>query len=190
MKKRKFLTRHEINAILEKTRQGRHAERDYCMILMCFIHGFRVSELCNLMLSDLDLHSEIIHVRRLKGGLSTTHPLLPEEIIALNKWLNIRKQWRESDTSWVFLSQKSGAISRQQVYGLLKRYGRQALVNISPHPHMLRHACGYALADLGRDTRLIQDYLGHRNISHTVIYTASNVKRFSRIWETPSKSLD
>ncbi|RAX00328.1 MULTISPECIES: tyrosine-type DNA invertase [unclassified Photorhabdus] len=190
MKKRKFLTRYEINAILEKARQGYHAERDYCMLLMCFIHGFRVSELCNLTLSDLDLNSEIIHVRRLKGGLSTTHPLIPEEIKALNQWLNIRKSWRESDTEWVFLSQKSGAISRQQVYGLLKRYGKQALVNISPHPHMLRHSCGYALADLGRDTRLIQDYLGHRNISHTVIYTASNVKRFFKIWEAPAKGLD
>ncbi len=106
MKKRKFLTRHEINAILEKARQGRHAERDYCMILMCFIHGFRVSELCNLMLSDLDLNSGIIHVRRLKGGLSTTHPLVPEEIDALNQWFNIRRQWRESDTSWVFFITK------------------------------------------------------------------------------------
>ncbi|MDR0219349.1 MAG: tyrosine-type recombinase/integrase [Enterobacteriaceae bacterium] len=187
MKQRKFLTRCEIDAILAETKQGRHPERDYCMLLMCFIHGFRVSELCNLSLSDLDLNSAIIHVRRLKGGLSTTHPLIPEEIEALQKWLNVRRKWREAGSQWVFLSQKSGAVSRQQVYGLLKRYGKQAEVSVSPHPHMLRHACGYALADLGRDTRLIQDYLGHRNISHTVIYTASNVKRFSNIWETHSK---
>ncbi|WP_258794203.1 tyrosine-type recombinase/integrase, partial [Klebsiella pneumoniae] len=66
---------------------------------------------------------------------------------------------------------------------LLKQYGRAANISVAPHPHMLRHACGYSLADLGRDTRLIQDYLGHRNISHTVIYTASNSKRFQQIWD-------
>ncbi|WP_275284819.1 tyrosine-type recombinase/integrase, partial [Escherichia coli] len=50
-------------------------------------------------------------------------------------------------------------------------------------PHMLRHACGYELAERGADTRLIQDYLGHRNIRHTVRYTASNAARFAGLWE-------
>ena len=50
------------------------------------------------------------------------------------------------------------------------------------HPHMLRHACGFALADQGADTRLIRDYLGHRNIQHTVRYTATNPARFERLW--------
>ncbi|OTA14182.1 FotT [Xenorhabdus beddingii] len=52
---------------------------------------------------------------------------------------------------------------------------------------MLRHACGYALADNGVDTRLIQDYLGHRNIRHTVRYTASNAGRFETIWDGKGK---
>lgn len=183
MKQRKFLTRYEIDAILAEAKKGRYSERDYCMLLMCFIHGFRVSELCRLSLQDIDLNSKVIYVRRLKGGLSTTQPLVEKEYNALNEWLNIRRHWREADSPWIFLSQKSGAISRQQVYGLIKTYGRRAGVAIEAHPHMLRHSCGYALADLGRDTRLIQDYLGHRNISHTVIYTASNVKRFYHIWD-------
>ncbi|MCM4604482.1 tyrosine-type recombinase/integrase, partial [Escherichia coli] len=51
------------------------------------------------------------------------------------------------------------------------------------HPHMLRHACGFALADNGVDTRLLQDYLGHRNIQHTVRYTASNAARFKGVWK-------
>lgn len=143
MDKRKFLTRYEVDAILKEARKSRYAERNYCMILMCYLHGFRVSELCHLSLSDIDLDSRLIYVRRLKGG----------------------------------------AISRQQVHTLLKQYGRAANISVAPHPHMLRHACGYSLADLGRDTRLIQDYLGHRNISHTVIYTASNSKRFQQIWD-------
>ncbi|HDU8695926.1 TPA: tyrosine-type recombinase/integrase [Morganella morganii subsp. morganii] len=183
MDKRKFLTRYEVDAILKEARKSRYAERNYCMILMCYLHGFRVSELCHLSLSDIDLDSRLIYVRRLKGGLSTTQPLIDIEYNALVSWLNIRNTWRNRDLEWVFLSQKSGAISRQQVHTLLKQYGKAANISIAPHPHMLRHACGYSLADLGRDTRLIQDYLGHRNISHTVIYTASNSKRFQQIWD-------
>lgn len=83
---------------------------------------------------------------------------------------------------WLFLSQKGGPLCRQAVYSLLKRFGRLAGVDVIAHPHMLRHACGFALADLGADTRLIQDYLGHRNINHTVLYTASNSQRFNEIW--------
>ncbi|EAW1086283.1 DNA recombinase, partial [Salmonella enterica] len=71
---------------------------------------------------------------------------------------------------------------RQQFFYILREAGRLAELTIAPHPHMLRHACGYALADKGIDTRLIQDYLGHRNIQHTVRYTASNAGRFHGIW--------
>jgi type 1 fimbriae regulatory protein FimB len=53
---------------------------------------------------------------------------------------------------------------------------------VAVHPHKLRHACGFGLADLGADTRLIQDYLGHRNIQHTVCYTATNPARFEELW--------
>ncbi|ECZ4168724.1 tyrosine-type recombinase/integrase, partial [Salmonella enterica] len=59
-------------------------------------------------------------------------------------------------------------------------------ISVNIHPHMLRHACGYALANQGMDTRLIQDYLGHRNIRHTVLYTASNVERFRKVWQNQS----
>jgi type 1 fimbriae regulatory protein FimB len=65
---------------------------------------------------------------------------------------------------------------------MIRDYGRNAGLSVASHPHMLRHACGYALADQGADTRLIQDYLGHRNIQHTVQYTATNPARFERLW--------
>lgn len=84
------------------------------------------------------------------------------------------------------LSAVAMLISRQWIHRLCQNYGRKAGLAVDMHPHMLRHACGYALADQGLDTRLIQDYLGHRNIHHTVRYTASNAARFSRVWLTPS----
>ncbi|VTM89882.1 Tyrosine recombinase XerD [Raoultella ornithinolytica] len=74
-------------------------------------------------------------------------------------------------------------LSRQQAYRIIRSAGEEAGTATHTHPHMLRHACGYELAERGTDTRLIQDYLGHRNIRHTVRYTASNAARFAGLWE-------
>ncbi|MED6362620.1 tyrosine-type recombinase/integrase, partial [Escherichia coli O157] len=89
-----------------------------------------------------------------------------------------------SQDDYLFLSSHGKKISRQWIYKLCARYSQRAGLRIKVHPHMLRHACGYALANQGLDTRLIQDYLGHRNIHHTVLYTASNPSRFNRVWRS------
>lgn len=183
MKQRKFITRNEVDELLRATKHGRYPERDYCLLLMGFLHGFRVSELGRLIMSDINLVQNVVYVRRLKGGLSTIQPLHPSEVLAIKAWLEKRQSFAGSEEKWLFLSQKHQSLSRSQIFRLIEKYGKLANLSVNVHPHMLRHACGYALADLGRDTRLIQDYLGHRNISHTVIYTASNPKRFNGIWE-------
>ncbi|WP_297118206.1 tyrosine-type DNA invertase [uncultured Enterobacter sp.] len=183
MNQRKYLTRSEINKILCATVYGMHSIRDACLFRLCFFHGLRVSELCQMKLSDLDLNQRVIFIRRLKNGLSTIQPLTEDVMPSLQAWLQLRDTYRSANMPWLFLSQKQGALSRQQVYTLLRQYGERAGLKVIPHPHMLRHACGYALADLGVDTRLIQDYLGHRNIRHTVIYTASNAQRFYGVWQ-------
>lgn len=180
--KRKHLTLQEVGQILRAAERGIHSERDYCLIQMCFLHGLRVSELCGMRLSDIDLTGRAVFVRRLKNSLSTQHPLFDAELPALMRWLRVRRRWRDADSDWLFLSQKGGPLSRHQVRLLLRRYGEMGGISVSAHPHMLRHGCGYALADLSRDTRLIQDYLGHRNIQHTVIYTATNTQRFMNVW--------
>lgn len=181
---RKYLTQGEVELLLEAARNGRNPERDYCLIYMSFIHGFRVSEVRQLTLSDIDIRKGIIHIHRLKHGFSTTHPMLPDELNVLRAWLEVRRKRNGADSDWLFLSQKGGPLTRQRVYGLIQTLGEQAGISVGSHPHMLRHACGYALADRGVDTRLIQDYLGHRNIRHTVRYTASNSGRFEGVWST------
>lgn len=183
MASRKHLSETEIGRILRQTHKGRYPERDYCLIKICFTHGFRASELCGLRLDDIDLEGRYIMIRRLKGGLSTVHPIYEHEIECLKMWMKERSHWRGAEEDpWLFLSQKGGKLSRQRLYELLKMYGKKSGISIGAHPHMLRHACGFALANAGADTRLIQDYLGHRNIKHTVIYTASNPKRFTKLW--------
>ncbi|EBF6500580.1 pilus assembly protein, partial [Salmonella enterica subsp. enterica serovar Typhimurium] len=129
-------------------------------------------------------------VRRLKNGFSTVHPLLTEEVQCIRNWLKARETIKlpaaEEERDWLFISRSGRPLTRQRFYNLLAEAGRNAGLAVAVHPHMLRHGCGYALADNGIDTRLIQDYLGHRNIRHTVIYTASNSARFERLWK-PSK---
>jgi type 1 fimbriae regulatory protein FimB len=183
LEKRKYLTQNEIDRLLEASRSGNFPKRDECFIQMCFIHGFRVSELCTLKFSDINLTDKVVHVNRLKSGLKTTHPLLSSEIALLKAWLEERVSWRGCESPWIFLSQKGGPLSRQQVHKMLKKFGALASIAVSLNPHMLRHSCGYALANRGTDTRLIQDYLGHKNIQHTVLYTSSNHGRFAGVWQ-------
>ncbi len=182
MTNRKYLTVSEIEQLLHAARQGADPERNVCLIWMCFIHGCRVSEINSWRLSDIDLAHNRIFIRRLKNGLSTIHPLYDRERSTLDAWLNVRARHKYADKEWLFLSQKGNRLSRQRIYEILRDCSLRAHLNINAHPHMLRHACGFALADRGMDTRLIQDYLGHRNIQHTVLYTASNAQRFLRAW--------
>ncbi|HGO5389275.1 TPA: tyrosine-type recombinase/integrase, partial [Klebsiella oxytoca] len=112
----------------------------------------------------------------------TTHPIYKQEVKVLNEWLRVRKDYPGNHSGWLFLSRNGQPLSRQRIYQMMKNLSLVAQLEISAHPHMLRHACGFALANNGVDTRLIQDFLGHRNIQHTVIYTASNDARFREVW--------
>ena len=192
---RKHLTLLEVDRLLAATKDNpRTGLRDRCLILLMFRHGLRVTEACAMRMDQVDLESKILQVQRLKGGLSTTQPLRTEEIRLLKGWMAERerwlRQWRRKeggtaaalDRQALFLSARGTALSRKTFWALLRRYGDLAGLALPPHPHMLRHACGFALADQGADTRLIQDYLGHRNIQHTVRYTATNPVRFEKLW--------
>ena len=184
MNRRRFLTAKEVQAMMQAARQGPTGERDYCLILLAFRHGMRISELLDLHYRDLDLNEGRINVRRLKNGFSTIHPLRFDELEAIARWTQVRAGWKAAQkTNAIFISRRGTQLSRQQTYRIIRSAGEEAGTATHTHPHMLRHACGYELAERGTDTRLIQDYLGHRNIRHTVRYTASNAARFAGLWE-------
>ncbi len=104
-KKRNFLTHSEIESLLKAANTGPHAARNYCLTLLCFIHGFRASEICRLRISDIDLKAKCIYIHRLKKGFSTTHPLLNKEVQALKNWLSIRTSGNDSNLLIVFYVQ-------------------------------------------------------------------------------------
>src|SRR5881396_658160 len=129
--------------------------RDRCLLLLMFRHGLRVSEACGLRLSQVDVESCVLHVARLKQGLSTTHPLRGDEMRAIKAWLAVRARMKP-ETDAFFLSERCGPLSRKTVWFMIGRYGKRAGLPVDAHPHMLHHACGFALADQGADTRLLQ----------------------------------
>ena len=184
MQDRKHLTGLEIGKLMDATAGSRNAARDRCLLLLMFRHGLRVSEACRLKLSQVDVESRVLHVQRLKKGLSTTHPLRADEIRAIKAYMKTRRGVYHD--GFFFCSERGKAMSRITVWLAIRNYGKKAGLSVPAYPHMLRHACGFALADQGADTRLIQDYLGHRNIQHTVRHTATNPARFERLWrDTP-----
>jgi type 1 fimbriae regulatory protein FimB len=180
---RKHLTGREVERSIQATKGARNEARDRCLMLPTFRHGLRVTETCRLNVDQVDADSRVLHVLRLKHGLSTDHPLRTDELRTISAWLKERARMKvPAAVKTFFVSERRRPLHRSTVNLLLDKYSAASLP-LRAHPHMLRHACGYALADRGADTRLIQDYLGHRNIQHTVRYTASNPARFQRLWQ-------
>lgn len=178
---RDYLTGLEVGKLIAATRGSRNEARDRCLLLLIFRHGLRVSEACRLKLHQVDAKGKVLHIARLKRGFSTTHPLRPDELKAIGAWLKQRARMNPTGKAF-FVSEQRRPLHRSTVNLLLDTCSKAAALPFSAHPHMLRHACGFALADQGADTRLIQDYLGHRNIQHTVRYTAANPARFEKLW--------
>ncbi|MFZ0929419.1 MAG: tyrosine-type recombinase/integrase [Syntrophobacteraceae bacterium] len=160
---------------------SRFEARDRCVLLMMFRHGLRVSEACALRLEQVDTESRVMHIARLKKGLSTTHPLRGGELRVIKAWLADRATMKPTDRAFI-VSQHRKPLNRRTAWLAIRKCGGLAGLDLPTHPHQIRHPCGFALADQGADTRLIQDYLGHRDIKHTVIYTAGNPALFERLW--------
>jgi integrase len=146
------------------------------MILIAFRHGLRASELCGLQWSDVEFETGTLHLRRAKGGTTATHPLLGDELRAL------RNLKRDAKSPFIFVSERSAPFTVSGFAKLIERAGIEAKLPFKAHPHMLRHATGYALANRGTDTRTLQAYLGHRSMQSTVRYTELAPGRFKNIW--------
>ena len=180
VRSREYLTREEVDALMSAAgKVGRHQLRDRTLILMTYRHGLRVSEAVDLKWDQIDLKAGRIHVNRLKNGNAATHFLEGDEIRALRR---VRREYAGSP--FVFSTERGGPLSRSTVNKLVERAGRLAGISFPVHPHMLRHACGFYLANRGVDTRTIQDYLGHKSIQHTVKYTQLTPHKFKGLWNS------
>src|SRR5215204_1059242 len=176
-----FLTDSEMKKFLAAARKSRHGVRNFCLMLVAYRHGLRVSELIDIRLKDLDLETGRLFVRRLKGSLSTHQPIEGNELRSIRAWLRQRENYPNASSNYLFLSER-GPMTRQSINYLVEQIGKSAKLGFKVNPHMLRHSTGFYLANKGCDTRLIQDYLGHKNITHTVRYTRTAAHRFEGLW--------
>jgi type 1 fimbriae regulatory protein FimB/type 1 fimbriae regulatory protein FimE len=170
------MTEREVEKLIKTAKGNRHGTRDSTMILICFRHGLRASELCELQWSDVELETATLHLRRAKGGAIGTHPLLGDELRAL------RALKREANSPFIFVSERGAPFTVSGLQKMIERAGIEAKIPFKAHPHMLRHATGYVLANKGTDTRTLQAYLGHRSIQSTVRYTELAPGRFKNLW--------
>ncbi len=176
---REYLTDKEVDRLMmAASKVGRHGHRDSTIILVSYRHGLRVSELVALQWDQVELDSGRMHVSRIKKGTPSVHPIRGPELRALRR---LKRDY--PDSPYVFVTERKGPLTDSAVRKMTARAGKNAKFDFPVHPHMLRHATGYKLANDGHDTRAIQQYLGHKNIQHTVRYTELASTRFRDFWK-------
>jgi integrase len=176
-RQREYLTEREVERLMKAAGDNRYGHRDATMVLLAFRHGLRASELCALRWEQVDLTHSHLHVARAKSGMPSVHPLTGKELRALR-----RLQREQEPGHYVFISERGAPMSPVGFRRMMERLGNAAKMSFRIHPHMLRHACGFKLANQGVDTRSLQQYLGHKNIQHTVRYTELAPNRFRDFW--------
>jgi type 1 fimbriae regulatory protein FimB/type 1 fimbriae regulatory protein FimE len=178
LRSREYLTPDEVTRIITAAGSvGKFTHRDRILILICYRHALRVSELVSLRWDQIDPVNKTLHVNRAKRGVPSLHPL-QEDII---RGLDVLKRTSLGDP-YIFVTYKRRPMTAGTVRKIVARAGTLAGIPFSIHPHMLRHACGFYLANKGFDTRAIQSYMGHRSIQHTVRYTELTTERFKDFW--------
>ena len=178
LRTREYLTETEVERLMTAARRNRWGHRDATMVLVAYRHGLRVAELVDLRWDQVDFRSATLHVRRVKQGTPATHPIIGDELRALRRL----QREQEPRLPFVFTSERGAPFATAGFARMVERAGIAAKLAFKVHPHMLRHACGYALANRGHDTRALQAYLGHKNIQHTVRYTELSPTRFKDFW--------
>jgi type 1 fimbriae regulatory protein FimB/type 1 fimbriae regulatory protein FimE len=175
---REYLTDAEVERLIEAAKNNRWGHRDATMILLAYRHGLRVAELVTLRRDAIDFAHGRLHVRRVKGSSESVHFLSGRELRALRRL----KRDQLPESPFIFTSERGAPFTPAGFRKLIARLCVAASFDFPVHPHMLRHACGYQLANRGVDTRSLQAYLGHKNIQHTVRYTELAPTRFKNFW--------
>ncbi len=179
VRSREYLRPEEVERLISAAKSiGRHKNRDTLLILMMFRHGLRVNEALDLKWTDIDWATAHVHIKRLKQGSPSVQPIDGKEMRLLRK---VERSHGEERLPWIFISERRSPLTDHTVRKIVTRAGELAGFEFPIHPHMLRHSCGYYLASKGYDTRIIQDYLGHKQIQHTVKYTQLAPNRFNII---------
>ena len=145
LRTREYLTEAEVEKLMAAAKGNRWGHRDALMVLVAYRHGLRASELVDLRWDQVEFRTATLHVRRVKQGTPSTHPILGDELRALRRL----QREQEPKSAFVFTSERGSPFTAAGFARMIERAGIEAKLGFKAHPHMLRHACGYALANRG-----------------------------------------
>jgi integrase/recombinase XerC len=159
---------------------GHYSElRAVLMIELLYSCGLRVSELVGINTKDLDVNEGFVRVMG-KGGKARFSPIGSSAINVLKTYLTKRP---ESESDALFLNQKDLRISPRSVQNIVKKRALDVGVSINVHPHMLRHAAATHFLQSSHDLRTVQEFLGHKSIKSTQIYTHLDFLELSKVYD-------
>ena len=153
--------------------------RAVLMIELLYSCGLRVSELVGINIKDLDVNEGFVRVMG-KGGKARFSPIGSSAINVLETYLTKRP---ESESDALFLNQKDLRISPRSVQNIVKKRALDVGVSINVHPHMLRHAAATHFLQSSHDLRTVQEFLGHKSIKSTQIYTHLDFLELSKVYD-------
>jgi type 1 fimbriae regulatory protein FimB len=158
-----FLTQDEVRHLLAVIT----GPRDRALFPLAYHHGLRASEVSLLQRQDIYARQGRIYIPRVKGSISKTYPLQPEDLRRLRAYLRTR----EDDSPALFISNRGLPLERRSYWDLMQTYGERAgIAKAKRRFHALRHAIAVHLLDAGADVAFVQDRLGHANIQNTMVY--------------------
>ena len=179
LRTREYLTEAEVERLMNAARKNRWGHRDATMVLVAYRHGLRASEIVDLRWEQMDFR--ISHASHPSGQAGHAQARIRSLGTSCAPCGGFKRE-QEPKSPFVFTSERGAPFGTAGFARMVERAGVEAKLAFKAHPHMLRHACGYALANKGHDTRALQAYLGHRNIQHTVRYTELSPTRFKDFW--------
>ena len=176
---RDYVLPNEVDRLLKATIDtGRHGHRNYTLILLCFRHGLRLSELADLQWKMVDFDRKLLHVSRSMQGIDSKHPLSGLELRALRK---LKKDYPRS--RYLFVSDDGNRLSSRSISRIMSEAGEEAGLEIPVNPRVLRRGCAHALAQAGHNVVALQQYLGHRKILQTLRYVDLPSQPFKDFWK-------
>jgi type 1 fimbriae regulatory protein FimB len=158
-----FLTQDEVRRLFAVIT----GVRDRALFPLAYHHGLRASEVSLLQRQDIHDRQGRIYIPRVKGSVSKTYPLQPEDLRRLRAYLRTR----QDDSPALFISNRRLPSERRSYWDLMQTYGERAeIAKPKRRFHALRHAIAVHLLDAGADVAFVQDRLGHANIQNTMVY--------------------
>ena len=166
-----FLTLEEVSSLLNFEVNNEFEARNKAILELLYSSGLRISELTSLELSNIDLDECLVRVMG-KGSKERIVPLGDYAIDALKEYIYFyRPMLNKNNSSYVFLNNRGGILSRQFIFKVIKEECIKKGIRKNVSPHTLRHTFATHLLKNGADLRIIQELLGHENLSTTQIYT-------------------